>query len=214
MLLRPYGQYCGFARALEVVGERWALMIVRNLLVSPKRFGELQQGLSKIPSNILTTRLKQLEMAGVVQRRALPRAEGGGVVYELTPYGNELDEAVVALGRWGAKRLGDPRPGEIITEESMCTALHGTFRPESAGRTHARYELHVGPVTVHAIVRNGAVGVGGGPLENPDLVIEAGPGIRALMAQEITPEQAVEEGVIRITGDHKYLTTFTQLFRI
>ena len=214
MTPRAYGQYCGFARALEIVGERWAMMIVRDLLIGPKRFSDLQQGLGKIPSNILATRLKQMEAAGVVQRRAQPRAEGGGVVYELTAYGRELDETVVALGRWGAKRLGDPRPGEIVTEDSMCMALHSTFRAESAGRTHARYELHVGPVTVHAIVRDGAVSVGKGSLEHPDLVIDAGPGVRALMAQEITPDQALKAKALRITGDRKYLVKFAQLFRI
>jgi DNA-binding HxlR family transcriptional regulator len=211
---RVYGQYCGFARALEIVGERWAMMIVRNLLVEPKRFSDLQQGLPKIPTNILTKRLKQLETADVVQRRAVPRAEGGGVVYELTPYGNELDEAVVALGRWGAKRLGDPRPDEIITQDSMCTALRSTFRPEIAGRMQASYELRVGPVTIHAIVRDGKVRVAKGPLENADLIIEAGPAIRALMAQEIAPEQALKTKIVHVTGDPKYLTTFVRLFRI
>jgi DNA-binding HxlR family transcriptional regulator len=211
---RAYGQYCGFARALEIVGERWAMMIARDLLVSPKRFSDLQRGLAKIPSNVLTTRLKQLEAAGVIQRRILPRADGGGVVYELTPYGAELDEAVVALGRWGAKRLGDPRPGEIVTEDSMCMALHSTFRPEAAGRTHAGYELHVGPVVVHAVVRDGEVSVGKGSLEKPDLVIEAGPGIRALMAQEITPEQALKAKIVRIKGDPKHFARFAKLFRI
>lgn len=190
------------------------MMIVRDLLVSPKRFSDLQQGLPRIPSNVLTSRLKQLEGAGVVQRRAVSRAQGGGVVYELTPYGAELDDAVIAIGRWGAKRLGDPRPDEIITPDSICMALHSTFRPESAGRTHARYEVHVGPVTVYAIVRDGAVNVGKGPLENPDLVIEAGPAFRALMAREITPEQALKTHVIGIQGDPKYLTKFVQLFRI
>ena len=69
---RSYGQYCGLARALEIVGERWALLIVRDLLVGPRRFGQLQQGLPRIPSNILTTRLRELEEHGVVRRRVLP----------------------------------------------------------------------------------------------------------------------------------------------
>ncbi|MGA7095593.1 MAG: helix-turn-helix domain-containing protein, partial [Candidatus Cybelea sp.] len=78
---RAYGQFCGFARALEIVGDRWALMIVRDLLVGPKRFSDLHAGLPKIPTNVLTTRLKQLEAAGVAERRALPRPPGG-VAYE------------------------------------------------------------------------------------------------------------------------------------
>jgi DNA-binding HxlR family transcriptional regulator len=86
---RVYGQYCGFARALELIGERWALLVIRDLLVGPKRFSDLQRGLPKIPSNVLTARLKELEEAGIVRRRAqaLP---AGGVVYELTEDGREL----------------------------------------------------------------------------------------------------------------------------
>lgn len=214
MASRVYGQYCGFARALEIVGERWAMLVVRDLLVGPKRFSDLQRGLPGIPSNILTARLKELESAEVVQRRAMPRVEGGGVAYELTPYGKELDEAVVALGRWGAKRLGEPRSEEIVTEDSMCMALHTTFRPEAAGRTHASYQLEIGPVVVHAIVRNGSVSVGKGALPKPDLVIEAGPGVRAIMAQEIGPEAALKSKLVRIRGDRKHFERFAKMFRI
>lgn len=102
MATRAYGQYCGFSRALELVGERWAMLVIRDLLVSPKRFSDLQRGLPKIPSNILTARLKELEQNGLVERRAMPRAQGGGVVYELTRDGRDLEDAVLTLGRWGA----------------------------------------------------------------------------------------------------------------
>src|ERR1700736_6026184 len=111
MTMRVYGQYCGFSRALEVVGERWALLIVRDLLVGPKRFTDLQRGLPGIPSNVLTTRLKEFEESGIVLRRVLPRP-GRGVAYELTEYGAELEEIVVRLGQWGARAMGDPRADE------------------------------------------------------------------------------------------------------
>src|ERR671936_950820 len=111
---RSYGQFCGLARAVEVVGERWALLIVRDLLVGPKRFTDLRRGLPRIPTNVLAERLRELEYAGVVRRRLLPRP-AGSVVYELTPYGQELEEAVLPLGRWGARALGEPRPDEIVT---------------------------------------------------------------------------------------------------
>src|SRR5260370_10158253 len=102
MTMRVYGQYCGFARALEVVGERWALLIVRDLLVGPKRFTDLHRGLAGIPTNILTARLGELEDAGVIRRRALPRPERA-IVYELNEYGAELEHVVGPLGLWGAK---------------------------------------------------------------------------------------------------------------
>jgi DNA-binding HxlR family transcriptional regulator len=210
---RVYGQYCGFARALELVGERWALLVIRDLFVSPKRFSELQRGLPGIPSNILTARLKELEEAGIVQRRAMPRP-AGGVAYELTGDGRELERAVVELGRWGAKHLGEPRDGEVVTEESMIMALRTTFRAEAARGVKASYELRMGDVVLHAIVQNGEVTVGKGPLEKPDLTIEAGPGIRAVMAQEIAPDEAIKAKIVRIKGNRDLFGRFAQMFRI
>ena len=213
MANRVYGQYCGFARALELVGERWALLVLRDLFVEPKRFSELQRGLPGIPSNILTSRLKELEENGLIQRRALPKPPGG-VAYELTEAGHELEPAVVALSRWGAKRLGEPREHETVTEDSMVMALRTTFRPEAAGRKNARFELRMGPVVIHALVKNGAVSVGKGSIDKPDLIVEAGPGLRAIMAQEISPAEALEAGLARITGDAKLFEMFATMFRI
>ena len=105
MAARDYGQYCSITRALELVGERWALLIVRDLLVGPRRYGELAAGLPRIPSNILAARLKELQTAGVIRRVPHSRV----IVYELTPYGRELEPVVLALGAWGFKAMGDPR---------------------------------------------------------------------------------------------------------
>jgi DNA-binding HxlR family transcriptional regulator len=210
---RAYGQYCGFARALEVVGERWALLVVRDLLVGAKRFTDLLHGLPGIPSNVLTARLKELEHAGVVRRRVLPRP-ARAVVYELTEYGSELEAVVVELGRWGAKNLGDPRPHETITVDSLITALRSTFRGEAARGLRAGYELRVGEIVLHARVDDGRVAVGAGALPGADLAIEAGPGIRALMAGELSPAAAVETGMVHLTGDPELLTRFAQIFRI
>ena len=213
MATRVYGQYCGFARALEIAGERWALLVVRDLLVGPKCFTDLQRGLPKIPSNILTTRLKELEESGIVRRRAQPRPSGG-VAYELTDDGRELEEAVIALGRWGAKHLGDPRPDEIVTDDSMAMALRTIFRPDAAASDNIGFELHVGEIVVNAQVRNGTVIVGRGTLQTPDLVIESGPAIRALLAREITPKEALKSGAVRIRGQRALLDRFVQLFQI
>jgi DNA-binding HxlR family transcriptional regulator len=210
---RVYGQYCGFARALEVVGERWALLVVRDLLVGPKRFTDLLRGLPGIPSNVLTTRLKELENAGVAQRRVVPRPSRA-VVYELTEYGLELEPVVVALGRWGAKNLGDPRPDETITVDSLITALRSTFHPEASRGFHAGYELRVGEIVLHARVDDGRVEVAEGPLAGADLAIEAGPGIRAIMAGELSPAAAIENGVVHLTGDPELLSRFAEIFRI
>jgi len=211
--MRTYGQYCGFSRALEILGERWAFLVVRDLLIGPKRFSDLERGLPGIPTNILTSRLKELEEAGIVRRRAMPRPPGG-VAYELTDQGKELEGPVIALGRWGAKRLGDPRPGEVVTNDSMASALMTTFRPEAAGRANVKYELHLGDVVVHAHVRGGSVTVGAGPIEAPDLVVDAGPQLRQVMAREISPEEALKKKLVRIQGDPKLFKRFTEFFQI
>lgn len=214
MPARTYGQYCGFSRALELVGERWALLLIRDLLVGPKRFSDLHRGLPGIPTNILTARLKELEEGGLVRRTVLPRP-AGGVAYELTEYGRELEASVIMLGRWGAKRLGDPRPGEVVTEDSIAAALMTTFRPESAGKARTSYELRLGDITVNAQIQDGKATVGRGSLADADLVLEAGPELRQLMARELTPEEALKKKVVRIvSGDPKLLKRFAETFQI
>jgi DNA-binding HxlR family transcriptional regulator/putative sterol carrier protein len=210
---RAYGQYCGLARAAEMVGERWALLIVRDLLVGPKRFTDLRRGLPRIPTNILSERLKELEDSGVVRRRVLPRPTGS-IVYELTEYGAQLEDAVVQLGRWGARSLGEPRPDEIVTLDSLIMALRTTFRPEAARGRRAKFELRLGEIVLHACVEGGSVTVGEGPPPRADLVIETGPGLKALMAGEISPSAAIEHGQVRLSGDSQLLTRFVEMFRI
>ena len=208
-----YGQYCGFARALEVVGERWSMMIIRDLLVGPKRFTDIHRGLPGIPTNILTARLKELEEAGVVRRRATTHPERS-IVYEMTDYGAELEDTVLALGRWGAKQLGDPRPEEVVTVDSMITAFKTTFQPEAAKGVHATFELRMGDVVLNIKVDDGRMEVGQGSLQGAQLVIEAGPAIKALLNREITPAQAIKCGSVGLTGNKKLLNTFVGLFKI
>lgn len=213
MAKRVYGQYCGFARALELVGERWALMIVRDLIVGPKRFSDLQRGLPGIPTNILTARLKEMEEAGLVDRSVRPRPSGA-VVYHLTPDGMELESTVYALGRWGAKRLGDPRDNETVTPDSLTMALLTTFQPKAAKGKNVSYELHVGDIVLHAVVKNGTIEAAPGPLPEADVAIETGPALRPLMAREITPREALKMGTAIARGPKNALDQFVEFFRI
>jgi DNA-binding HxlR family transcriptional regulator len=210
---RTYGQYCGFARALEIVGERWALLIVRDLLIGPKRFGEIERGLPGIPTNILSARLGELEQAGIVERRPLTRP-ARGVAYALTQAGLELEDAVIAIGRWGAKRLGEPRPGEVVTEDSIASALLTTFRPESARGADVTYLLRLGAIEVIARVHRGALTVERGAQSDADLVIETDPVMRQLMAREISPREAIERKLVHVTGDPALLDRFVSMFAI
>jgi DNA-binding HxlR family transcriptional regulator len=218
MTTKTYGQYCGVARALELVGERWALLIVRDLLVGPKRYTDLRAGLPKIPTNVLATRLKELEAAGLVVRTVQPRPSGA-IVYELTPYGADLEDVVLALGRWGARSLGELRPGEIISADILVMALRSTFQPSKA---KASYELHFGDVVIHALVDGEDLTVEVGPLAGAEpaakspaaVVLEAYAPIGPLLSGVMDGAEALEAGLMTTTGTAKDLDRFAQLFRI
>jgi len=213
---RTYGQFCGLARALEIVGERWAMLVVRDLMLGPKRFTDLQRTLPRIPASILTSRLNELEESGVVRRRVLPQLDAG-VVYELTEYGCELDHIVLDLGLWGARSLGYPKPDEVFTLDTAIISLYTTFQEEAAAGVHVNYELHYqgGEMVVHALVDDGALKASAGALPAPDLVIEPqGPAILDLLNGGITAQEALSSGKVRIQGEPAHLELFTKLFHI
>jgi DNA-binding HxlR family transcriptional regulator len=208
---RDYGQYCGVTRAVELVGERWALLIVRDLLVGPRRYGELAAGLPRIPSNILAARLKELQAEGVLRR--VPRSRV--VVYELTPFGRELEPVVLALGAWGAKAMGVPREGQIITPDSMTVSLRTAFRPQVAAELPATaYAARVGPAELRIRVDGPALDVTreDGPV---DLAFATGPGILRLLSGELAPGRAIATGVVEVLrGPRDLLDRFADTFHL
>jgi DNA-binding HxlR family transcriptional regulator len=138
---RTYGDPCGIARALDVVGDRWALLVVRELLLGPKRFTDLRAGLPGLSADVLAQRLRQLEADGLLARRRLgPPA--GTRVYELTERGRELEPVILALGRWGSA-APFPEPQREIGADSMVLALKTVFDPERAGQLEAEIELRL-----------------------------------------------------------------------
>jgi DNA-binding HxlR family transcriptional regulator len=219
---RSYGQHCGVTTAVELVTERWALLIIRDLLVGPRRYTDLKRGLPKIPTNILSTRLKELQESGVIRRVPLPSC---GLVYELTEYGRELEPIVLSLGRWGFRSMGEPRDDDVVTADSLTMALRTAFKPEIAS-TSLDFQIQVGAVELRAQAGDGelrvvqiappTLPVGGSlPTGEPELRFATGPGIRHLIAGTLTPAQAVEQDVLTIQqGDLKLLERFTELFRI
>jgi DNA-binding HxlR family transcriptional regulator len=219
---RSYGQYCGVTTAVELVSERWALLIIRDLLVGPRRYTDLKQGLPKIPTNILSARLKELQESGVIRRIPLARC---GLVYELTEYGRELEPVVLALGQWGFRSMGEPKDDEIVTPDSLTMSLRTAFRPECASGS-LDFQIQVGAVELRARVSDGelkvaqiappAPPVGGSlPSGEPELRFATGPGIRHLIAGTMTPAQAVKQDVVTILrGNLKLLERFAELFRI
>ncbi|AGM04443.1 MULTISPECIES: helix-turn-helix domain-containing protein [Amycolatopsis] len=215
MTARTYGQFCGLARALEIIGERWSLLVIRDLVLGPKRFDELQHGLPKIPTSILSTRLNELERHGVVQRRVLSQLDAG-VVYELTEYGNDLDQILLQLGLWGARSLTDPAADDLFTLDAAILSLYTTFQPDAARGIDCAFELHYGDqMIVHAVVEDGAMTAGEGPHPNPDLVIEPrGPVVLKLLNGEMDAASALTCGAVAIKGEPAMLELFTRLFHI
>jgi DNA-binding HxlR family transcriptional regulator len=213
MTARRYGQYCGLAYALDLVGERWAMLIVRDLILGPRRFTEIQRGLPGIPTNVLSARLKELEQNGIVLRRVLPRPESG-VVYDLTDYGRELEEILLRLGLWGARSLGEPKPGDVVTPAAVVIALHGSFRPEAARRLRATFEVHIGDVVAHARVANGTIEANDGPAADADLVLAGDQTLRRVMAGELTMDEALALGTVTAAGDPDLLDRFAEVFRL
>ncbi|HEV7979585.1 winged helix-turn-helix transcriptional regulator [Amycolatopsis sp.] len=214
MNTRTYGQFCGLARALEMIGERWSLLVVRDLVLGPKRFTELQRGLPKIPASILSSRLNELERSGVVHRRVLPELDAA-VVYELTEYGGELDQIVLQLGLWGARSLNEKSTQGVFTLDSAILSLYTTFRPDEARGVQVAYELHYGDMIVHALVDDGALKVGEGPYSDADIVIvPKGQVMLKLLKGELNAAEAVGQGHIHIEGPAEHLHTFTRMFHV
>ena len=146
----------------------------------PKRFSEIQRGLPGIPTNILTARLNELEDNGLV-RAARAGAAGEGRRLRTDRRRRGAGRCRCSRSDAGVRNiLGEPRPDETITEDSIAMALRTTFRPEAAGKAKLTYLLKLGPIEVHARIRDGAVIVGRGPIAKPDLIIETGPALRAL----------------------------------
>ncbi len=211
-----YGQYCGLSRAVEMIGERWGLLIIRDLLLGPKSAGELHRGLPRIPIELLDKRLKEMTHSGVLRQAAngTEGTEGTDLRFELTEYGRAVEDAVLALGRWGAISLAKPRPEDVITTDSMMVALRATFVREAARGRTVSFELHVGEIVIHACVDNGALKLAVGPLPGADAVINPGQSLKDLLTGTIGVEEALDSGLVQVSGDPQLLNEFVEIFQL
>ena len=141
---RSYKQHCGIARGLDLIGERWALLIVRELVLGPRRFTDLREGLPGIATNVLSQRLRQLEQDRIVARRQLPPPAASNV-YELTDYGRELVPIMLALGRWGARSMGPRVPEQTVRGQWFAVALTAFYEPEEAADVTANVAIRNNP---------------------------------------------------------------------
>jgi DNA-binding HxlR family transcriptional regulator len=167
LVAKRYDQYCPIAHALDLVGERWALLIVRELLEGPKRYTDLAEHLPGIGTNILAGRLKDLEAGGVVAKRRLP-PPAASTVYELTPYGVRLKRAMRELALWGIESLGPPQEDDELFPGWLANALDTAFAPVAPA---GRFEFHVGEEVASLVDGEARPG----SIEQPDVVVETVP---------------------------------------
>lgn len=189
---RSYRQYCGLARALEIVGERWSLLIVRELLAGPARYGELRHGLPGIATNLLAERLRDLEAAGVVQRQL--GTDGKGVVYALTPWGSELRNVMAALVQWSTP-LMVPGPGEDTFQPGWLAVALELVMHDRRTEAPATVGVEVEDMLVTVRVDETGAHAEADGSSQPDSVLRAEPAVLlGLASGMLTVEQAIAAG--------------------
>ncbi|HEX5614982.1 MAG TPA: helix-turn-helix domain-containing protein [Acidimicrobiia bacterium] len=188
--MKTYGQFCGLARALDIVGDRWTLLVVRDLLAHDATFGELERGLPGIATNILTERLRHLEDHGIVWRRR----EGRQTIYGLTGRGRDLTDAIHALIRWGAPEMMRGVDNDLVRVEWLAVALGALTRPSTAG---GRIRFRVDDRDVTVDLRTAEVSTDSAP-DPDDVEIDTSvEGVLALMAGRASLRSLVRTGVAR-----------------
>jgi DNA-binding HxlR family transcriptional regulator/putative sterol carrier protein len=201
MAKRSYDQFCPAARALDVLGERWTLLIIRELLLGPKRYTDLVTGLPGIGPNVLAERLRHLQAAGVVERTTL-RPPAASTVYELTPLGHGLRPVLLSLMNWGIHFLGRPRPGEAANPGWLLQLLEAAADHDAARGVTESYQFCVDGSLLHVDVDDGRVEAREGPAPDPAIVSTTDfDTFLALGARAITPAEAIAEGRLEFEGD-------------
>ena len=209
---RTYGDGCAIARALDLVGERWALLVVRELLLGPKRYTDLRRGLPNASPNVLSERLRELESAGVVRRRKLP-PPASSRVYELTDWGLELEETVMSLGRWGARSPTPPSDAVIQSADSVILALRARFDPGAANGLRASYELRLGEDRFRIEVGDDEIEAARGGADHPDATIDTDSDtLGAVLWADRSLAEAQRSGTLTIEGDKAAVQRFVRLF--
>jgi DNA-binding HxlR family transcriptional regulator len=208
---KHYDQYCPVAHAVGMLGERWTLLVVRELLRGPKRYTDLAGGLPGIGTNVLAARLRDLEECGVVQKRKLP-PPAASTVYELTEYGRGLEEAIYALARWGVRTLGPPGPDDELESEWGLNAFPALLNPEAARGLTETYVLRIDDNAFTIRFDDGQLTASAGETDEADLRIEVDmQTFFGLAGGDLPPQEAVEQGLVKVEGD---LATLERCFTV
>jgi DNA-binding HxlR family transcriptional regulator/putative sterol carrier protein len=212
--MRTYGDGCAIARALDVTGERWALLVVRELLLGPRRYTDLRGGLPNASPNVLSERLRELERAGVVRRRKLP-PPAASRVYELTEWGLELEEVVTSLGHWAARSPTPPGDAPIASAASIILALRARFDPTAAQGLRASYDLRLGEDGFRLDVTDDEFEAARGTNDQPDATIDTDPDtLGAVLWGGRSLTEAQRSGQLTIEGDKAAVQRLVRLFPI
>lgn len=209
---KSYNQYCALAKALDVVGERWTLLMMRDLISGPKRFQDLLEGLPGIGTNLLTDRLKDLEKRGFIQKKTLaPPARAQA--YEITKLGIGLGPVLTELARWGYQFLGDPKKKEFFRPHWALTFLTANFDRKAAQGIERHYKFCIGEETFHVIVKDGRVSIHPGSLPNASLVLTTDPeDFLEVISKRLPFQEALRRKKIRMGGDTSSLNVFLSIF--
>jgi DNA-binding HxlR family transcriptional regulator/putative sterol carrier protein len=198
-----YQQYCGLARALDIVGDRWTLLIVRELVPGVRRFTDLIDGLPGISRKLLTERLRDLEREGVIARTSLP-PPAARQVYELTDDGRDLADAMAPLIGWGGKRLGALRSGEAFRARWSAVGMASIADREAARGVNETYEYRIDDAVFHFTVDDGAIDVHDGSAPDPAVVVTTDDGTWAdVVSGKTKTAAAIAEGRLTIAGDRQ-----------
>jgi DNA-binding HxlR family transcriptional regulator/putative sterol carrier protein len=209
---RSYSQYCGLARALDLVGERWMLLIVRDLAIRPRRFGEILDGLPGLGTSLLSERLKNLEDDEIIERAISGRGRGG-VVYRLTGRGKALAHALQPLAAWGATFL-DPAQGDMFSTDWLFFAIRSAFHPEAAAGVHDCYEFCVdNKISFWITVDDGDIQITQTRPRKPDFTLEMQlSDLGGIASGQLDPQELVEQGRAKFHGDPHVASRALALF--
>ena len=212
MAKRSYDQYCAVARGLDVIGERWTVLIVRELLLGPKRYRDLLVALAGIGTNLLAQRLRDMESEGLLERVILP-PPAGSAAYQLTESGRGLESVLLALGRWGARFMAERREGDRITAGAYFIALRARFRPELAAGLSETYGFHVDGRVFEVRIDRGECITSEGHATSPTATFTMDADtLNDLFFARVSSNEALASGRVKVIGDSEALTRFMELF--
>jgi DNA-binding HxlR family transcriptional regulator len=206
---RTHDDGCGIAHASDLLGQRWALLVVRELLLGPKRFTDLRTGIPDLSPNVLGQRLRELEGTGILRRRRLP-PPAAAQVYELTEWGRELEPAVLALGRWASHSRTFPA-GARMGPDSLVLAMKTTFQPEKAASLEASYELRLGEIPYEIRVTGGGFEAERGEAGDPQARVQADPdSLASVLFGGRALADAVKEGEVELEGSRRAINALVR----